>query len=100
MIEAKAYDISVDKIPTVFAKSVDKTMAIECRYIIASDGVNSTIRKKLLKQTPSRVLTYYADIPQKETKSCQFWFGDDISPKHYSWIFPHFQGIANMYLKL
>jgi len=93
LIEAKAYDISIDKTPTVFAKSGDKTIAIECRYIIASDGVNSTIRKKLLNQTPSRVLTYYIDIPEKETTSCQFWFGDDISPKHYSWIFPHFQGI-------
>ena len=93
LIEAKAYNISVNKTPTVFAKNGDKTMAIECRYIIASDGVNSTIRKKLLKQTPSRILTYYVNIPQKETKSCQFWFGDDISPKHYSWIFPHFQGI-------
>jgi len=93
LIEAKAYDISIDKTPTVFAKSKDKTIAIECKYVIASDGVNSTIRKKLRKETPSRILTYYVDIPNEETTSCEFWFGDDISPKHYSWIFPHFEGI-------
>ena len=93
VIEARAYDIDVENIPTVFAKSDEKEFRIEAKYIIASDGVNSTIRKKLLNQTPSRILTYYMDIENEQVDSCQFWFGDDISPQHYSWIFPHHNGI-------
>ncbi len=93
IIEAKAYDIKVEKTPIVLAKSKDKEFEISAKYIIASDGVKSTIRKKLLNQTPSRILTYYSDIKDINVDSCQFWFGDDISPKHYSWIFPHHNGI-------
>ena len=93
VIEAKAYNIISEKSPIVFAKSKSQKFKITAKYIIASDGVNSIIRKKLLNQTPSRVLTYYSDIKDIETDSCQFWFGDDISPQHYSWIFPHHNGI-------
>jgi len=39
------------------------------------------------------VLTYYADLHEEETDSCQFWFGDDISPGYYAWIFPHHEGV-------
>ncbi len=93
VIEAKAYDINVETTPTVLAKTNEKEYHIEAKYIIAADGVTSTLRKKLLNETPSRVLTYYVDIENKESKSCQFWFGDDISSHHYSWVFPHHQGV-------
>lgn len=93
LIEAKAYAIEVDESPIVWAKNAEARYEIEANYVIAADGVTSTIRKKLLNQTPSRVLTYYVDIENSQSESCQFWFGEDISPKHYSWIFPHHNGV-------
>ena len=70
-----------------------KLFRIHADYLIAADGVHSTTRKQLRDETPSRILTYYADVNGLESASCQFWFGDDISPGHYAWIFPHHQGI-------
>jgi geranylgeranyl reductase len=93
IIEAKVYDIDVKTTPRVFAKSKKEEFEIETKYIVASDGVQSTIRKKLLNQIPNRILTYYMNIKNVYQDSCQFWFGDDISPQHYSWIFPHNDGI-------
>ncbi len=78
----------------VVAKSSDNSkIEIEANYAIAADGVNSITKKELLGQTPRRVLTYYANIDSKTTLSCQFWFGDDIAPKHYAWVFPHHNGV-------
>lgn len=93
LVEAKAYDIDTENMPTVWAKHGEKRYKIEADHIIAADGVNSTLRKKLLQETPSRILTYYADIPGKESESCQFWFGEKIAPKEYAWIFPHHDGV-------
>ena len=78
----------------ILARKLDGTeITINAKYAIAADGVNSQTRWQLLKEYPNRVLTYYANIQEKTSSSCQFWFGDDISPKHYSWIFPHHNGI-------
>lgn len=93
IIEAKAYNIYLKNSPIVFAKSKNMEFEIYAQYIIAADGVNSTIRKKALNETHSRIITRYMDIENINIDSCQFWFGSDISPKHYSWIFPHHNGI-------
>ncbi len=93
VIEAKAHDINTANGVRVVAKSKSKQYDIEARYLIAADGVNSSTRKKLLGEAPSRVLTHYIDIADADTNACQFWFGDDISPGYYSWIFPHHQGV-------
>lgn len=53
LIEAKAYAIEVDESPIVWAKNAEARYEIEANYVIAADGVTSTIRKKLLNQTPS-----------------------------------------------
>ena len=73
--------------------STQETYTLRATYLIAADGVNSSIRKQHLGAPPSRVLTWYADLPQATSEACQFWFGDDISPGYYAWIFPHHQGI-------
>jgi geranylgeranyl reductase len=40
-----------------------------------------------------RLISYYADVEKQESESCQFWFGDDVSPRHYAWVFPHHREI-------
>jgi geranylgeranyl reductase len=95
LIHAKANNIAVesDSIHVEARRDDGSSYLIHAQYLIAADGVHSPVRKQLLDETPSRVLTYYADLPEQESAACQFWFGDDISPKHYAWIFPHYQGI-------
>jgi len=82
-----------DRVVLIARGESGQSWRIEAEYLIAADGVNSTIRKHHLGRHPKRVLTWYADLPDRESKTCQFWFGEDIAPGHYAWIFPHYQGI-------
>ncbi len=95
VIEAKMNTITPtpDGVEVHAHRSDGSALRIEAEYAIAADGVNSSVRRRLLDEVPSRVLTYYADLHDEETASCQFWFGDDISPGYYAWIFPHHEGV-------
>jgi geranylgeranyl reductase len=95
LLEGKVFDAAVDggKVLVRVHRKNNEDITLVSKFIIAADGVNSTIRKKLLGAPPSRILTYYADIKNEESDSCQFWFGSDIAPRHYAWIFPHYRGI-------
>jgi len=95
VIEAKMNKISAYN-DSVIAEATRKDggkIRIKANYVIAADGVNSKTRQLILKEKPNSILTYYADIANRDINSCQFWFGDDISPKYYAWIFPHYKGI-------
>ena len=95
ILNAKVVNISTkaDGIEVLARKRDGTEITIYAKYAIVADGVNSSSRQKLLGEHTSRVLTYYANLEGKTSSSCQFWFGDDISPKHYAWIFPHHNGI-------
>ena len=95
LIEARMHTVASkpDGLIAQVRQSDGSELEIHADYLIAADGVNSPTRRRLLGETPSRVLTYYADLEDQETDACQFWFGDDISPGYYAWIFPHHHGI-------
>ena len=95
ILKAKVINIAikVDSIEVLARKRDGTEITIYAKYAIVADGVNSSARQKLLGEHPNRVLTYYANLQKTTSSSCQFWFGDDISPKHYAWIFPHHDGI-------
>ncbi len=95
VIEAKmdAITTDADSVTVVARRPDGSPIRIEAKYAIVADGVNSPSRRRLLGEVPSRVLTYYADLHNQESESCQFWFGDDISPGYYAWIFPHHEGV-------
>ena len=95
LLHAKANTVSVhpDKVIVEARDKEGRRYRIEAEYLVAADGVHSLTRRRLLGETPHRVLTGYADLPDQKSTACQFWFGDDISPGHYAWIFPHYRGI-------
>ncbi|MDP3587802.1 MAG: geranylgeranyl reductase family protein [Sulfuricurvum sp.] len=75
-----------------YIKSSSLQLCIQAQYIIAADGVNSTVRKAVTGTLPKRVLTLYAKVQQPLTAQCEFWFGRDIAPGHYAWSFIHNKG--------
>ncbi|MBF0458471.1 MAG: geranylgeranyl reductase family protein [Nitrospirae bacterium] len=72
--------------------------SIRARHVIAADGVNSMIVKKMFGRFPRRVYTAH-EIHSVESESdlsgrCEFRFGSVTPPGFYSWIFPHKDGIS------
>ncbi len=95
LIEGRAIGVAHEgnRVRVVVRDKKGELLEIEAEWLIAADGVNSTIRRHHLGSHPSRILTWYADLPDRQSEACQFWFGQDIAPGHYAWIFPHYQGI-------
>jgi len=67
-------------------------LAVNAEYIIAADGVHSTLRKQLTGSRPARVLSLYAKVPGHLTDRCEFRFGEAVAPGHYAWVFVHKDG--------
>lgn len=84
----KSYDGSVARI-----KSHGSELLIEGKYIIAADGVNSTVRKMVTGTLPKRVLTLYATVEKRLRNQCEFWFGKNIADGYYAWSFLHDKGV-------
>ncbi|MBU3939382.1 NAD(P)/FAD-dependent oxidoreductase [bacterium] len=91
--EAKLVDVEVQDdcvISTVnFAYEIKK---IKSKYLIAADGVNSSIRKKINGDNVSAQLTSYADLLQYRCGVCEFHFGSKIAGNFYAWSFPEGEG--------
>ncbi|MGA9047364.1 NAD(P)/FAD-dependent oxidoreductase [Sulfuricurvum sp.] len=75
-----------------YIKTNTSELRIQAKYIIAADGVNSTVRKAVTGTLPKRVLTLYAKVEQPLTAKCEFWFGRDIAQGYYAWSFIHNNG--------
>lgn len=70
-------------------KTKEKSIKIKSRYLVAADGVTSSVRKFIRKPYPESILTIYANIPNKEINKCEFYFGEEFAPNEYAWVFPH-----------
>ncbi|MEO5356470.1 MAG: geranylgeranyl reductase family protein [Nitrospirae bacterium YQR-1] len=67
---------------------------LRARYVIAADGVNSTVRRAVTGTSPSRIFTTHEVIPDRGVTKCRFQFGKLYAPGFYAWIFPHHNGIS------
>ncbi|NPA54332.1 MAG: NAD(P)/FAD-dependent oxidoreductase [Aquificae bacterium] len=73
-------------------KTKEREIYIKSKYLVAADGVNSLIRKKLFKEYIPRIPVNYIDISEIQIEDCHFYFGNKIAYKYYAWVFPHFEG--------
>lgn len=62
---------------------------IKSKYLVAADGVNSSVRKVILNSQTNSLLTNYTLIENQDINYCDFYFGKDYSKNEYTWIFPH-----------
>jgi geranylgeranyl reductase len=67
----------------------DENVPFDYDILIASDGVNSTVRKAMnLPKIPSTI-THYARVEDYKVKTCEFFFDFEIGGEYYAWAFPH-----------
>lgn len=72
-----------------FIKIGNETKVIKSNYLVGADGVTSTVRKQLSMPNQEKILTIYANIPNKDIDKCEFYFGEEFAPNEYAWVFPH-----------
>ena len=71
------------------AIKIDKKIKLfEYDILIAADGVNSLVRKRLRLKPIPKILTHYARI-DKKIDSCKFYFDKELGGDYYAWEFPH-----------
>jgi geranylgeranyl reductase len=93
LYEAKLIDIKVEADCVLAAvRFVDGIKTIKSKYLIAADGVNSSIRKKINGDRVSALVTSYADLQDTSYQECEFHFGSDVADKYYAWAFPESGG--------
>jgi digeranylgeranylglycerophospholipid reductase len=90
------------RIAGVRAEHFGEEFDIECRLVVAADGVESRIAASAGIPTLNKLADYHsgfqyemAGVRAKED-SLHIFFGNKIAPKGYVWIFPKGDGIANV----
>ena len=66
-----------------------KLIKIKSKYLVAADGVNSSVRNFLNKPYKEKILTIYSDIDNLNIEKCEFYFGQEFAPNEYAYVFPH-----------
>lgn len=78
----------------VIFKQGEKEYSIEVDAVIAADGVNSVVAKAVGAERPHVYMVLQEkvelsnDMRRFYEDRCEFWYGADISPNFYGWVFP------------
>ncbi len=77
--------------------------AYSCNLVIASDGIDSLVARQLGLNTANKLVDVDSGYQYEMTNisgynenHIHFFFGTDVSPRGYCWIFPKRKGTANV----
>jgi len=91
--EAVFKDVEIFKDYVITTIKIDNELKqIKSKYLVAADGVNSKVRKKIYNENVSSILTNYVDLDELKTTECEFHFGANIASNYYAWAFPEAGG--------
>ncbi len=88
LIEGNLTGLSIDKGIRAVISTGDGKTEVQAEYLIAADGVNSTVRRLLGIKPVDTVYTLSGRFSSIDTDSCEFWFSRKHAPMFYSWVFP------------
>jgi digeranylgeranylglycerophospholipid reductase len=83
-------------------KSGNQTHEVRAKIIIAADGVESRVARKLGINTQNKLSNICAGVQYEMAnvkttgKHIEFFFGNEVSPGGYVWVFPKGEGAANV----
>ena len=92
-----------DKIVGVKANFEGDEFDLRAKVVVACDGVESTLARKAGLNTTNELINIssgfqyeMAGIKNIDEHKIHLWFGSEIAPRGYVWIFPKGNGIANV----
>ncbi len=87
----------------IHAEYMGEEFEIKSKLVIAADGVDSRIAKSAGLDTVNKITDYHsgfqyemANLNMNDSDMLHIYFGDNIAPKGYVWIFPKGKDIANV----
>ncbi|HMK61608.1 MAG TPA: geranylgeranyl reductase family protein [Dissulfurispiraceae bacterium] len=75
-------------ISTIKRKEDGTLIQVQSNYILAADGITSSVARKSGQLTLSRLYTISSRIKAFNGDYCEFWFGTSHASSFYSWVFP------------
>ena len=99
-----AYDLLIkdNAVKGVFLKQFGEKFLIECKAVVGADGIESKIGRKagLNTQTKLSQMTSNAQFEMVNIDIhediMEFYFGSDVAPGGYAWVFPKGKDMANV----
>jgi digeranylgeranylglycerophospholipid reductase len=106
MVKTQAVNLLKDQkgaVAGVRAEFMGTQFNIRARLTVGADGIDSFIGKWSGLKTLNRVRDYHAGfqyemvgVENYEGNWLHLYFGEDVAPKGYVWIFPKGEGVANV----
>lgn len=94
LIEGYFLDMKAgDRIEVEYSKN-GTTKRLIADFLIGADGANSSVARCIGAEPPKRFLAIQERIKVSSgqmdyySDRCEFWYGSDISPSLYGWVFP------------
>jgi len=91
------------KVAGVTASFMGEDFKVNCKLLIAADGVDSQVAQWAGMPTLNKLTDYHsgfqyemAGVKGAEENALHIFFGNRIAPKGYAWIFPKGGGVANV----
>jgi len=106
-VEVKAYALGLLRENNSFSgvkiKHFNEKKEVQCKIIVGADGIEGKIgrwagintRTKLSEMT-SNVQFELSNIKMENSKITEFYFGTDVAPGGYAWVFPKGEDCANV----
>ncbi|MCP4631936.1 MAG: NAD(P)/FAD-dependent oxidoreductase, partial [candidate division Zixibacteria bacterium] len=91
-----------DSTVNVFVSHHGDKKVINCKIVIGADGVESRVGRMLGIETATTLhntegaLQYVISHPEINTQYCDFYFGNNVAPGGYLWVFPGENNIASI----
>ncbi|ADZ08723.1 Digeranylgeranylglycerophospholipid reductase [Methanobacterium lacus] len=104
MVKTAVKDLIIKdhKVCGVIAKHLGETIEVKADVVIAADGIESNMARMAgLKtiQSPQQICScaqYEMVGVDVDPNYLEFYFGENVAPKGYVWIFPKGDGVANV----
>ena len=100
-INSKVFDVKhFEEGYEVYVKNFGEILTVKCRFIVGCDGVNSIIARKFFDRSNYKLISciQYKMVNCKfeDPHKLEFYFGREVAPLGYAWIFPKDEYTANV----
>lgn len=105
MVKTRALEVIKEdgRVSGVKAECMDTVFNVKAKMVVAADGVDSLIAKSAGLNTVNNMKDYHsgfqyemAGLKNIESNLMHLFFGSNIAPKGYIWIFPKDSDVANV----